>query len=380
MKREKFSDITEIELNCQKSVFIRNWDDPSVEIRYPENKDCLIGENQGILSIDAKSYLIISIPNEVLVSIDRIYGNLEVVGNIKNLKISNISGNCSIQSVDGLTAENISGNCKISAVKNDATVRNVSGNFSIGSTEGFLNVGGVGGNFSGKADSIKLLTSVGGNIKIRANCIQGNENQLRAGGNIKLCLLDIVDSKIEARAGGIVSFEKDDQVEKHRNGKFSITNGTGEKKIILKAGGNIKISDQFDDIEIPENFGSADDEYVDQIEQKFEARARQTSGFDFSDLFDIDGEIGERIREKTRMADEKIQRAMEKMERKFSFREEFGDIPRPPRPPSPSHTAEYKSGGKTSAVSQEERLMILKMLQDKIISAEEADRLLRALE
>jgi hypothetical protein len=34
------------------------------------------------------------------------------------------------------------------------------------------------------------------------------------------------------------------------------------------------------------------------------------------------------------MADEKIQKAMEKMERKFSFKEEFG-MPRPPRPPRP---------------------------------------------
>ena len=109
----------------------------------------------------------------------------------------------------------------------------------------------------------------------------------------------------------------------------------------------------------------------------------QSSGFDFSDLFDIDGEIGERIREKTQMADEKIQRAMEKMEKKFSFREEFGSIPRPPKPPRPSSTpfpSESKSAAKTSSATTEERMMVLQMLQDKKISAEEADRILRALE
>ncbi len=379
MKREKFSDITAVELSCQKSVFIRSWDDPFVEIRYPENKECLVGENTGLLSINAKSYLILSVPNDMSISIDRINGNLEVVGYQKSMDIANISGNCSIQSIDALTAENISGNCKISSVKNDATIRNVSGNFSIGTTEGSLNVGGVGGNFSGNAEIIKLLTTVGGNIKIRANSIQGTESQLRAGGNIKLYIQDISDSTIEARAGGLVMYEKDEQSEKYRNGKFNITNGSGNKKLVLKAGGNIKISDQYEDVEIPETFGSVDDDYVDQVEQKFEARARQTSGFDFSDLFDIEGEIGDRIREKTKLADEKIQRAMEKMERKFSFREEFGDIPRPPKPPSPPSGPEYKTSQKTSSVTQEERLMVLKMLQDKIISAEEADRLLRAL-
>lgn len=382
MKREKFSGITGVELTCQKSVFIRSWDDPNVEIRYPENKECLVGENEGLLSINAKSYLIMSVPNDMSISIDRILGNLEVVGHQKEMDITSISGNCSIQSIDTLTAENISGNCKICFVKNDAIIRNVSGNFSCGTTEGSLNVGGVGGNFSGSTENIKLLTSVGGNIKIRANRLQSTESQLRAGGNIKLYIQDITDSNIEARAGGLVMYEKNEQVEKFRNGKFHLTNGTGEKKIVLKAGGNIKISDQFEDMEIPETFGSVDDDYVDQIEQKFEARARQSSGFDFSDLFDIEGEIGERIREKTKLADEKIQRAMEKMERKFSFREEFGDIPRPPKPPkppSPPTGSENKSSQNSSSVTQEERLMILKMLQDKIISAEEADRLLRAL-
>jgi hypothetical protein len=78
------------------------------------------------------------------------------------------------------------------------------------------------------------------------------------------------------------------------------------------------------------------------------------------------------------MADEKIQKAMEKMERKFSFKEELG-IPRPPRPPRPPVEPQH-GGSKSSPISTEEKMMILHMLQDKKITAEEADRLLRALE
>lgn len=376
MKREKFSDIQSVDLSCKKSVFIRSWENAFVEARYPENKECLIGESNGLLSIDAKSYLILSVPVNVPISVERIYGNFELVGQPQKLNIENISGNCSIQSVEELSAENIAGNCKIGNVKKVASIRNVSGNFSVGNTEGSLKVNGVGGNFSGKTDSIILSTSVGGNIKISANHAQGTENHLRAGGNIKLNLMDLNDLSIDARSGGIISYEVDEQKEKFHNGKFNIINGSGENKLLLKAGGNIKISNQFEDFEIADNFGTTDDEYVDQIEQKFDARARQTSGFDFSDLFDVDVEIGDRIREKTKIADEKIQRAMEKMERKFSFREEFGTVPKPPKPPSVSNESQQKS----SSVSYEERLLVLQMLQDKKISAEEADRLLRALE
>ncbi len=380
MKRLIYSDISSLEISGKKSVFIRGWENNDVEVLFPENKECLIGESNGTLSIDAKSYLILSVPKTISISIERIFGNLETVGQLGPMTIENVSGNCSVQSIKSITAENISGNCKLGFVESDSNIGNVSGNFSIKSAVGSLKVNGVGGNFSASAETVILDTTVGGNIKVSANRFQGSENRLRAGGGIKLNILDLSNSRIEAKAGGIVSFEYNDQIEKSHNGKFEITKGTGENNILLRAGGNIKVSDQAVDFEISDNFGTIDDEYVDQIEQKYEARARQTSGFDFSDLFDMEGEVGERIREKTRMADEKIQRAMEKMEKKFSIREEFGTIPKPPKPPSPPFGTQPKSSMKTSTVSTEERMMVLQMLQDKKISAEEADRLLRALE
>jgi hypothetical protein len=379
MKRETYSNISSLIINGKKSVFIRSWENTDVEVRFPENKECLIGESKGTLSIDAKSYLILSIPKNISIFADHIYGNLETAGQLQKLNIESVSGNCSIASVESISVENISGNCKVGYVEKDTNIRNVSGNFSVSTVEGSLKVNGVGGNFSGKADSVILSTTVGGNIKITANRIQRSENEVRAGGSIKLSLMDLTDTSIKAKAGGIVSFEKDGQIEKFHNGKYETTIGSGENKISLKAGGNVKVSDQAIEMEFPDNFGTTDDDYVEQIEQKYEARARQTSGFDFSDLFDIEGEIKERMREKTEMADEKIQRAMEKMERKFSFREEFGTAPRPPRPPSPPFPTQSRAT-KTSPVSTEERLMVLQMLQDKKISAEEADRLLKALE
>lgn len=380
MQRLMYSGIKSLVVNGKKSVFIRCWENNDVEVRFPENKECLIGESEETLSIDAKSYLILSVPKNISIIIERVYGNLETVGQLQIINIERISGNCSVQSVDSITAENISGNCKIGYVEKDANVLNVSGNFSIKSVDGSLKANGVGGNFSAKTESVNLSSTVGGNIKVSANRIEGSENLLRAGGGIKLNILDLSDTKIEAKAGGIVSFNYDDQVEKSHNGKLDVSYGTGENKILLKAGGNIKVSNQTVELEISDNFGSVDDDYIDQIEQKFDARARQTSGFDFSDLFDMEGEVGEKIREKTRMADDKIQRAMEKMEKKFSFREEFGTTPKPPKPPSAPFGSQSRSTAKSTPVSTEERMMILQMLQDKKINAEEADRLLRALE
>ncbi|PKO06945.1 MAG: hypothetical protein CVU41_04815 [Chloroflexi bacterium HGW-Chloroflexi-3] len=378
METSTFKEVKTITVNCKKSVLVRRWENDQVEARYPANKECNFNLDSDVLDIVAKSYLILSVPKNIEFVIERIYGNLETVGDLGKILIENVSGNCSIQSTEMLTIENISGNCKIGHITSNANIRNVGGNLSFIVENGIMEIHGVGGNLSGKADSISLTTSVGGNLKIMTNRFDGNENHLRAGGSIKLNISDLDNTVINARAGGIVSINYQESSEKFTNGKFEKKFGSGEKEVQLKAGGNIKISDEEADFEINQNFGSADDAYVDGIEQKFESKALQSSGFDFTDLFDIDGEISEKIREKTQMADEKIQKAMEKMERKFSFKEEFG-MPRPPRPPRPPVQPQPR-GPKSSPISTEEKMMILQMLQEKKITAEEADRLLRALE
>jgi hypothetical protein len=378
MNRETFNEISSLNIICKKSVFVRSWENNEIEVRYPENKECQIGIDHGHMEINAKSYCIISMPGHVKLSIERVYGNFEFAGQLATIDIDNISGNCSIQSVESLSIQNVSGNCKIGSTGTQSKIRNVGGNFHFIVDNGSINVNGVGGNLSGKAESICLSTTVGGNLKLVINKFEGEGNHLRAGGSIKLNISDLDNSTIDAKAGGIASYVYKDESEKFQNGKFEKKLGNAERIIQLRAGGNIKISDQEAEFEINQTFSSVDEDYVDQMEQKFEARGRQSTGFDFSDFFDFDGEIGEKIREKTQMADEKIQRAMEKMERKFSFKEEFGDIPRPPRPVSPFET-KLKTP-KSAPISNEEKMMILRMLQENKINAEEADRLLNALE
>ena len=379
MKKASFKEVNSLRINCRKSIFIRGWEKDEVEVRYPENKECNLNYDHGFLEIDAKSYCIVSIPKNVKIFIEKIDGNFDSAGKLGLLEIETVGGNCAVQSAEGLTIEKVGGNCKIGFIGSDAKIENVGGNLSFIAENSMMEVNGVGGNLSGQAENISLSTSVGGNIKLNTNRFNGDENQLRAGGSIKLNITDLENTFINVKAGGIASINFQESSEKFTNGKIEKKYGAGEKKVNLRAGGNIKISDQEPDFEINQNFGSADDAYVDEIEQKFKTRALQSSGFDFSDLFDIDSEIGEKIREEIHMADKKIKSAMDKMERKFSFKEEFGNIPQSQWPPR-SSVVSKPGATKSSPISSEEKIMILRMLQDGKINAEEADRLLRALE
>ncbi len=379
MEKEIFKQINEIDLNGKKSVFIRSWDQDEVEVRYPVGKDCFFRLNNEILNIDASSYCIISIPETTKIFVKRINGNLETVGQIQFISIENVGGNCSIQAVDGLNVENITGNLKLGRVGSQSSIRNIGGNFTFRGDDVVLDIHAVGGNLSGEAKGLELQTRVGGNIKLKIGHFEGKRNELRAGGAIKIRVEDLENSTSIARAGGIVTYRYKDDDEKSLNGKLEKQIGSGETQIRLKAGGNINISDQSNDFEIVQNFGDNSDSYLEEIERKFESRSIQSSGFDFSDLFEIEDKINSNIKDKTGKIEEKIQKAMEKMERKFTFREEFGIPPRPPRPSRPMNETAAKSE-KEPSVSSEEKLMILKMLQDKKISVEEAERLLKAVE
>jgi hypothetical protein len=93
-----------------------------------------------------------------------------------------------------------------------------------------------------------------------------------------------------------------------------------------------------------------------------------------SDAFDIGDRMRRKIDQATRRAEEKVRRAEEKIRRVEARAHQrphvlFGWDPAP-RAPQPA--------GET--VSDEERMTILRMLQEKKITSEEADKLLAALE
>ena len=107
---------------------------------------------------------------------------------------------------------------------------------------------------------------------------------------------------------------------------------------------------------------------------------------------DISARVQRKVDEAMRRADLKMREAERKMRHvEFKMQNDMAQKmaqsagrPIPPRPPSPPR---WRAGfnpseadAKTQPVSDEERMAILKMLQEKKITSEEADKLLAALE
>jgi hypothetical protein len=140
-----------------------------------------------------------------------------------------------------------------------------------------------------------------------------------------------------------------------------VTLGTGAAKIVLSAGGDVRLTDRANAVESADEFGNF-----------------AGLNFDWSGFGDrISRQVEQATARAAKRAEEaarRVERHAERHARRWGAKVNIGPIdfgprgiPKPPTPPS-------------EPVADEERMAILKMLQDKKITSEQAEQLLRALE
>ena len=331
-------------------------------------------------------------------TIDRVDGNLDL-RNVGETKISRINGD--------LSAKNVDGNLNIDTVSGDVSVRGVQGDFAVtNKANGNMNISDVGGSAKAVVD---------GNITLRLDPAPGHEFEFYSHGNLYCRLPD--DASVE------ISVPKASQVRVDLPGihasapvqtPYALTLGEGDAKITLSADGNVVLDThapawEMEDLDIDvggEVDGMADvisqqisqqvDSQVRMIEDQLNAQlsslsmrlsAAKLTEEQARRIEDRARETSERAaaraQEKMRKAREKMEQKMAAMQRRMEMKNrERGhihrhehrrwsfNIPTPPVPPT--------SPGEP--VSEDERLMILRMLEEKKITMEEADELLSALE
>jgi hypothetical protein len=150
--------------------------------------------------------------------------------------------------------------------------------------------------------------------------------------------------------------------------------------IQIRAGGDVRVSDEeWTPTGAGESFGrneiGIDWDFTgmeDAVSRTVEAAVSRSQKF-----ADLGARIGEKAARKSEAAARKAERRVEKMMRSMNIEDrqnpEGWSTPQPPTPPAPPEPPR-------SGISEEERMAVLQMLQEKKISLEEAERLLDALD
>ncbi len=401
-------------VNIGGDLRLSGWDQPQFVAEADDEKGLRLDRDGDQLILHAAADCTIRLPRSAQVSVKNVGGDARVKSLEQKLSIGNIGGDLTLSKVAGAA---------VGVVGGDLSARRVAGDLQVGRVSGDLEAEDVGGAFqAGNAGGdIKLVdvrgaiqATAGGDVKLSVNFTPEHEYSISAGGDLECRLGPSTSARLALSAGGDLNINlKAAQVEGGGNRK-TVTVGGGAAAASLQAGGDLNLTGlSFDPDsagDFGENFGPAADEWTARFETQMADFERQMAELRAGLNFGPSREDAEKIAAKMRRAAEKVQRAAQQKaetarrqaEREAEHARRMAELaqqraeaisrkthdahgrrawtfkfetPRPSTPPRPS-----APGPQTDPVSDEERLVILRMVEQGKISVADAEKLLAALE
>jgi hypothetical protein len=296
-------------------------------------------------------------------AIEKVGGTFAVKNTSGDVSVEKIGGNFIADGIESFSCEKIGGSCFAKDVRGDFSLEKIGGELRAQDITGVSVIPRVGGSFLARGIKIGEDIRAGGNIHLNNFEINSDRLSLKAGGSISLMIgKNYKGSEFDFNSGAReINIQINDNDLHVGDGHYSFSVGDTSRILEASSGGAISLTELVDE---KENIVGDLSDYFSYEESTFS------------------GMIQERVKSATRMAEAKVKAAeirLEKMRervekhRGFHVDVDLNDIG---EPPAPSVTRQV---GKKGA-SDEERLMILKMLQDKKITVDEAETLFKALE
>jgi hypothetical protein len=304
--------------------------------------------------ITCEDDLSLRVPKSAAVFIKNIEGDASIRGVLGGIELKNIVGDLSMRDVNSVAIDTVEsdfslrgakGNLFVKSAHSDVSIRDVDGSVTLDSVADDLALRDVRGNVS---------ANVSEDVVFYLNPQTGNTYSITAGDDILLVMppkanatLTLNGDEIDVEWKGV---ERDDDATSR-----VITLGDGSANVTLNAGGDIRVTNQSNAGDSAEDFGNF-----------------AGIGFDWSGFGDrISRHVDQVANRAVRQADKAINRATHRVDAKINARVGRWNWDLSPKGVPISSKPQ---------ASDEERLAILKMLQEKKISAEDAEKLLAALE
>lgn len=367
--------------NINGDLQVAGWERPEVSIKTDDDDATLRVDGDRVFAA-ASGDLILYVPRESNLQTAKVSGDADIRAVSGNIRMETIGGDLQMRAISTAVIERVGGDLSLRGCTGDFTAYTVGSDASLRDVQGKLNMTTVGSDLylRNLTGDVQVQTGADAILYLQPN--PGANVRVRAGGDILLRLPAKVDADLALQGGSMESIRVDFAgVEPGETGTTrTVRLGSGAAKIMLTAGVDLIVTSRADEWQSIADFG--------------------TSGLDemFPGTFpgvpaDFHERIAQRVQEATqhaqrhqdraaRRVEAAMHRAEEKMraaERRANFvgvavgRGGVGRPPSPMVPPPPPPPA-------NEPVGDVERLTVLKMLQDKKISLQEAEKLLSALE
>lgn len=390
------------------SLDIKGWERDEVRMQTPADEAAVFQLEGETLHVRVQGACSLRLPMDAMLRVSNVHGGVRARSLHGRLEIQRVLGSLLLQDVAEAQVEVVFGDLSARSIRTDLTVRQVLGNAHLYDVQGRCTLERVAGNLILRKLDGELSAAVGGNAHLRLSSLTGQNNLVTAGGNISIYFPPEASVSASLSSGvEEITIVLPGGKEVYRQKTHQVTLGNGQARIDLVAGGMLALVSQmiaWDDewgasqAAADETTPGISEDLSQSISQRIEAQMKILDE-QMSRLSEVISRAGipqaeaEEILQRARRssehasqrAEEKIRRAREKLEQKLADvqrkverksarrRRTWGFV----WPPSSPVQADSSSAAQ---VSDEERLIILRMLEQKKITLEEAEKLLAALE
>ncbi len=336
-----------------------------------DDEETRVEEKADEITLSCDGDLSLRVPAGASLQFNKIGGDTSIRGVQGGIQLKEIDGDLSIRDAGSISIDLAHSDFSLRGSTGDLFVKNAEGDISIREVAGNINLEMVADDLALRGVHGNVKANVGGDVIVYLEPKTDGNYSVTAGDDLLLVLPKNPNVTLSMQGDRIVVDLPG--VENKDSTKRSVVLGDGSAMISLSAGGDIHVSDKMDAGEHADEFGnfaglnfdwSGFGEIISrQVERQVERAARRVE------------EAGRRAEEAGRRAERHAERHARKWRGKVNVGRwdwnigPTGTITPPPSPSTPSEP-----------VADEERLAILKMLQDKKISAAQADEMLKALE
>jgi hypothetical protein len=351
---------------------VRGWERPETVVETKDDDGVTLEE--GGLSIETDHHCSIRMPEGGSLVIETLDGNLRIKDLSGSVQVEQIGGSASIRRVGDLQLGNVDGHLNIRDIPGQFSFEHIGGSVSARDIAGLVSGKEVGGHFTAKGIAGGAqVDEVGGNVALRTEFRPETTYQFKAGGHIELSVPESVNARFMIEAGGSIKGESSFQVMREGRKTIFIAGGGTGSVVDLEAGGSVRIK-QRSYFPSDDEYAGEFDDFSDQLEDSFGYLDAQFSSLE-SQLDGIPSHIRGRVSRKLDAARRKMVDAQRRVEQ--TMRSASRDLG------SAEWSVNVNLGGSQSPsepISEQERLLILQMLEEGKISVAEAQKLLAALE
>jgi len=326
-------------------------------------------------------------PREAALIVNNIHRDLDLRAVVGDVHIDNVGGDAQLRNMGKALVNNIARDLNVRNGQGDFSSSNVGDDASLRHVHGSILLGSVGSDLYLRDVDGGVTATVGSDAVLYVQPKGDYAYQVTAGSDILMRVSSDVNATFSIQGGSSDSVRVDlPDVETVDNGasrSFSV--GEGKATVSLTAGGDVIVTNRADEWEskaefdpgvrdnvfAPGEFPGIPSDLHERISKRVEEATRRALRHTKNAEWQSE-RVQRKVEVALRRAEEKIRAAERRsmhMGVSFGRHGQGAEHHAPPPPPPPS-----------DPVSDEERLTILRLLQEKKISLPEAEKLLAALE